>query len=75
MYITLIPGGFLLVLKTKVFYDMIGDVGWCERFFGRGGTYTFLKLLGAFLIFLPLLISFGAFDGLAAMLGSIGLGG
>lgn len=72
-YLISMGGGIAIVYYTKQVYDIVGDWAWCTRFFGRTGTYTFLKLLGAFMIFFPVLVSFGAFDGIVNALSSIGL--
>ncbi|MCF7836409.1 hypothetical protein K9N08_03495 [Candidatus Gracilibacteria bacterium] len=44
--IILIASGLGLVVKTKRVKDFTGSFSFAEKWFGMGGTYTFLKLLG-----------------------------
>ena len=42
----LIPVGIVIVVKAIAIGDFIGEIDWCERYIGSGGTYTFIKLFG-----------------------------
>lgn len=53
----------LLILIYRVpIKHFIGQVEWAERYFGPGGTYTFLLFVSAFLFFLSLMIMTGTLD-------------
>ncbi|PID70630.1 hypothetical protein CSB37_00915 [bacterium DOLZORAL124_38_8] len=41
-----IPLGILITVKAEIIVQNIGDIDWCERYIGSGGTYTFVKLFG-----------------------------
>lgn len=43
--------GFLLVVYRERVRNQIGYIGFAERYFGSGGTYTFILILGV-LIFI-----------------------
>jgi len=49
--------GFLLVWKTYILQDFLGQNAWAERKFGPGGTNTFYKLVGVLIAFLGILIA------------------
>lgn len=42
----LIPAGVIVVVKAIAIGDFIGEIDWCEKYIGSGGTYTFIKLFG-----------------------------
>jgi len=42
----LIPSGILMIIYSDRVVNFTGEVPFAERFFGGGGTYTFIKLLG-----------------------------
>lgn len=42
----LIPAGVLIVVKSVVIGDFIGEISFAESVFGNGGTYTFIKFFG-----------------------------
>lgn len=67
----LIPGGILiLVFSTKV-AQLTGSLDFAERWFGSGGTYTFIKLFGlAMTIFAFMWVTGGLGDFLAATVGT-----
>jgi len=43
-----IPLGFFMIRYNMKVKDMIGDIVFAERYLGRGGTYTFIKLFALF---------------------------
>ena len=43
---TVSVSGFLLVVYRERVKGYTGDIGFAERYFGNGGTYTFYLLLG-----------------------------
>ncbi len=49
--------GFLMVWKTDKFQTWVGQIDWAEQKLGSGGTRTFLKLLGAGVAFIGILIA------------------
>ena len=44
-------GGILLIVYTKKVGDFTGEIGFAEKYLGRGGTYSFIKLVGLAMIF------------------------
>lgn len=45
-------GGFLMLVYRSKVKDLVGDIGFAEKYIGVGGTWTFLILLGiGFFIF------------------------
>jgi len=42
----LIPAGIAIVAKSIPIGNFVGEIDWCERYIGSGGTYTFIKLFG-----------------------------
>lgn len=54
--------GLLFILKTDTVIGFTGRNAWAERTFGGGGTYTFLKLLGAGVIIFGMAYATGAID-------------
>ena len=57
----LIAAGLGLVAKTKLVKDFTGSFDFAEKWFGSGGTYTFLKLLGIAIIIGSILWLTGTF--------------
>ena len=55
--IAVMAAGFLMVWKTVIFQKWVGRIPWAEQKFGGGGTNTFLKLLGAAIIFIGIMIA------------------
>ena len=58
--------GIVLVIKTPWFVENFGTSAWAEEHLG-GGTYTFYKLFGVFIIIIAML-------GMTGFLGGIILG-
>jgi len=53
----------LLVLIYRVpIKHFIGNIGWAESYFGPGGTYTALMLVGVGGFFISLIIMTGTLD-------------
>ncbi|MCF7905984.1 hypothetical protein K9L63_02235 [Candidatus Gracilibacteria bacterium] len=42
----LIPAGILMILYAEKIVGFSGEIACAEKWFGSGGTYTFMKLLG-----------------------------
>ena len=42
----LIPAGIVIIIKSAQIGNFIGEIDFAEKFFGSGGTYTFIKLFG-----------------------------
>ncbi|MFH1720254.1 MAG: hypothetical protein ABH856_01440 [Patescibacteria group bacterium] len=40
------PVSFLIIYYRVKIKEMTGDIGFAEQYFGAGGTYTFIFLLG-----------------------------
>ncbi len=51
--------GFLFVWKTRKITLITGEFGWTNRYFGAGGTYTFYRVFGVFLILVSFALLFG----------------
>lgn len=41
-----IPLGFLIILYREKIKDAIGAIGFAEKIFGQGGTWTAIPLIG-----------------------------
>lgn len=41
-----IPIGFLIIYYRTQIKDWVGNIGFAEKFLGRGGTWTVLPLIG-----------------------------
>ena len=55
-FLILIFGAFFTI-KTQWFYELMGPVGWAERFLGaEGGSRFFYKLLGILICIVGLLV-------------------
>jgi len=59
----------LLVIYRVRIKHFIGEIGWAERYFGSGGTFTALLLFGIVGFFISLMVMTGSLD---LMLGGIG---
>ncbi|MBU1089498.1 hypothetical protein KKF38_01740 [Patescibacteria group bacterium] len=57
-----IAAGLSLVVYTKRVKDFTGSFDFAEKWFGGGGTYTFLKLFGIVIIIGSFLWLTGTFD-------------
>ena len=56
-------GGVLYVIYHKKITEMVNlPIGWAERYFGPGGTYTAHLLFGLLAIVLGFLLGFGIID-------------
>jgi hypothetical protein len=58
------PLAFLLIKHREYIKGLVGNIGFAEKVFGSGGTYTFLLILAIFLWLFPILHTFGVFDSL-----------
>lgn len=58
----MIVGFLILVFRPKI-KDFTGDIGFAERYFGAGGTWTFLALLGAVIFIFSLMWALGTLQG------------
>ena len=72
-----IPVGIaLMVYAHKVVDGFTGPIPFAEKYLGGGGSYSFLRLLGAFISILSMLIMFGVanfiYDAIAVTLVGIG---
>ncbi len=56
----LIPAGVAMIYYAKNIVDFTGEIGFAERFFLQGGTYTFIKLLGLAVTILSFMWVIGA---------------
>ncbi|MBU1018329.1 hypothetical protein KKA33_04885 [Patescibacteria group bacterium] len=50
---------FLLIIYRVPVKHFIGEIGWAERYFGPGGTFTALLFIGVFGFILSLMIMTG----------------
>ncbi|MFT7184056.1 MAG: hypothetical protein ACI9QC_000382 [Oceanicoccus sp.] len=57
--------GFLIIVFRKQIKDMTGNIGFAERYLGRGGTWTFLALLGFAVFVLSLMWATGTIQDFA----------
>lgn len=62
LFLLLIASGFGLLIYTEKVKSFIGEVAFAEKYLGSGGTYTFLKLLGLFLLFASIIYITGTYD-------------
>ncbi len=58
----------LVIYRVKVKH-FTGDIGWAERYFGPGGTFTALLLIGIAGFFVSLMVMTGTLD---LLFGSVG---
>jgi len=42
----LIPAGIVIIVKSAQIGDFVGEIDFAEKYLGRGGTYSFIKLFG-----------------------------
>lgn len=54
----MIAGMLIIIFRPKI-KDVIGDVGFAERYLGPGGTWTFLLLVGVLVFILSLMWALG----------------
>lgn len=67
--------GTLLIIYRERFKRVIGDLPFAEKWFGPGGTYTFLALAGIILGIGSIMFAFGTLQALIkALLGPLFLG-
>ena len=52
----------LLIIYRVPIKHFMGDIGWAERYFGPGGTFTALLLAGVFGFVISLMIMTGTLD-------------
>jgi hypothetical protein len=64
LFYTLLGIGFglSLIIYTKPIRDQVGTIDFAEKYFGMGGTYNFLKLLGLFIIIFTIFWATGTID-------------
>jgi hypothetical protein len=63
LYSTLaIAFGLALIIYTEPIKRFTGSVDFAEKYFGMGGTYNFLKLLGIFIILFTIFWATGTID-------------
>lgn len=60
------PLGLILVVYRERVKRFTGDLGFAEKWFGPGGTYTFLLIFGIAVSFLSILYAFGTLQLLLA---------
>jgi hypothetical protein len=51
----------LIIYRVRVKH-FLGEIGWAERYFGPGGTFTALLLIGLIGFFLSLMVMTGTLD-------------
>lgn len=51
--------GLVVTLKTHEIVNITGRIAWAEKTFGGAGTYSFIRMLGVFLIFFFFLYTVG----------------
>jgi len=49
------PSAFLLIIYRANIKQFSGDIGFAEKWFGSGGTYTLYILLGVFIFIITLM--------------------
>ncbi len=52
-------GGFLILVYRRQIKNVVGSIGFAEKIFGAGGTWTFLALLGVLIFILSLMWAMG----------------
>jgi hypothetical protein len=52
----------LLIIYRVPVKHFMGNIGWAERYFGPGGTFTALLLVGVFGFIVSLMIMTGTLD-------------
>lgn len=64
IYIILgIGGGLALIVYTEPIKRFTGSFDFAEKYFGTGGTYNFLKLLGLLIMIFTFLWATGTIEG------------
>ena len=58
----LIPAGILMVVYVEKVVRFTGEIPFAEKWFGSGGTYTFMKLLGLGVTLLSIMWVSGGLD-------------
>jgi len=58
----LIPAGVLMVVYSEKVVRFTGEIPFAEKWFGGGGTYTFVKLLGLVVTLLSIMWVSGGLD-------------
>ncbi len=51
--------GFLILVYRRQIKDVTGSIGFAEKIFGSGGTWTFLAMLGVAIFILSLMWAMG----------------
>jgi len=54
----MILGMLVMIFRARI-KDVIGDIGFAERYLGAGGTWTFLLLVGVLIFILSLMWALG----------------
>ncbi len=68
----LIPAGVLIIVYCDKVVQFVGEIAFAEKWFGSGGTYTFVKLMGLLMtLFAFMWITGGLQDFLRGTLGKI----
>jgi len=55
-----IPLGFFMLKYRDKVKDWTGNIAWAERYFGTGGTWTALVLIGVLMIVLSFMFMVGS---------------
>jgi len=55
--------GFLILIFRARLKDLTGAIGFAERYFGVGGTWTFYSLLGVAVFIVSLMWATGSLQG------------
>ena len=72
----LIPGGILILIYAEKVVNFTGKFEFAETWFGVGGTYTFVKLMGLALTIFSFMYLVGGLDGfIGGTLGKVVPGG
>lgn len=58
------PLSFLIIIYRQKIKDVVGSVGFAEKYFGMGGTYTLILLIGVGLFVVTLLYVTGTLQSL-----------
>lgn len=54
--------GFFMIYKTMAVQGWTGRIAWAEKHLGAGGTPSFIKLMGLFVIFLGIFVATGIIE-------------
>lgn len=63
-----IIAGITILKYRKRVKDLLGNIGWAEKYLGMGGTHTIIVLAGFLTIVFSILYMF---DGLGTVMGSL----